>query len=329
MLIASSTAVRSAAQENHAVPSQERRRVQPCVDSVFKMQVSFWVNLHLFIRAESRRHAHGMPMEMPLNSLTASEQKLWLSSVESYSHLGDLPLFDKSLIDIANNLALISDSEKLPATVASKDVIQALTNAASIYRRYLWSAVQRQDEEWIVSNCREIQQYDMQAQAQIARLFKVPAPSLPILVDLAPDTGPNLAFTTDGPGGTSGHTILAPQKNATNVVSVDTILHEISHTMVDTSLTEMLDREAIAQHVSIPSDLWHALTLYTTSEITKRLLNNESASALLDNERSSMFIRNGWKQTLEMIENDWQPYLNGKISMDASIQKLVRDTGKR
>jgi hypothetical protein len=138
-----------------------------------------------------------------------------------------------------------------------------------------------------------------------------------------------LAFTTDGPGGTSGHTILAPQKNATNVVSVDTILHEISHTMVDTSLTEMLDREAIAQHVSIPSDLWHALTLYTTSEITKRLLNNESASALLDNERSSMFIRNGWKQTLEMIENDWQPYLNGKISMDASIQKLVRDTGKR
>ena len=74
---------------------------------------------------------------------------------------------------------------------------------------------------------------------------------------------------------------------------LDTLLHEISHTM-DNQITREVDDEAKRQGVKIPADLWHAITLYTTGEIVKRELGRQGGPAYRpDASRKEMFKRNG------------------------------------
>jgi hypothetical protein len=309
---------------------------RPCKDSVFRMQTNFWVNLHLFLRAESRRRRMHASPEMPISSLSPADQSSWIASLNVYDGIAQLNLqFDKRLIDLVNRLAQVSQTGTLqtgtlPADQAEPAIVDALNAVAPIYRAHVWPAHRKQDHDWIAANCSDVQHYDRAAKEAIATAFRVDAPSKPILVDLARETGRTLAYTTtDGPPGTAGHTILAPQKNMQRVEALNTILHEISHTMVDNTIIEALNKEAARQHVTIPDDLWHALTLYSTTEITGRLIRHQYADeTVLDTERASMFQKNGWNQMLQVLSADWQPYLDNKTDFNAALAKLVHDAGK-
>src|SRR4029077_1992253 len=129
-----------------------------------------------------------------------------------------------------------------------------------------------------------------------------------------------LAYTTAGPPGYSGHTILAPQKNASGIEALNTIYHEISHTMVDTSLIHAINAKAAPEHLKPPDDLWHAATLYSTTEITKRVINGDGAAmSCVDPDRAKMFERNGWHGILLALQKDWQPYLDRKVTFDVAL----------
>lgn len=84
--------------------------------------------------------------------------------------------------------------------------------------------------------------------AAIGRVFEIKLPEEPIMVDLVRDIGLNLAYTTNGPPGFSGHTFISAQANANPDVALDTILHELSHTM-DDPIIAVLGAEAARQHV--------------------------------------------------------------------------------
>ena len=79
----------------------------------------------------------------------------------------------------------------------------------------------------------------------------------------------------------------------------------------------------------VPDDLWHAVTLYSTEEITKQVIDADGAmAASLDTDRAQMFERGGWHNILLALQKDWQPYLDGKTTYDVALANLVRDTSK-
>jgi hypothetical protein len=99
--------------------------------------------------------------------------------------------------------------------------------------------------------------------------------------------------------------------------------------MVDASIEDVIHSCALKQHLKTPEDLWHAITLYSTEEITKQLINPDATAVqAMDNERAQMFERNGWHDILLALQRDWQPYLNGKSTFQFALAKLVRDTSK-
>jgi len=152
---------------------------------------------------------------------------------------------------------------------------------------------------------------------------------LQTLVDLARDIGPNLAHTTAGPEGTSGHTVIAPQKNSESDVAMDTIFHEISHPM-DRQIVPWADSEAERQHVDIPSDLWHAMTLYTTGEIVRKQIS-ESGNVTAYRPQLDwilIFERNGWSEMLVARKKYWQPYLDGTSPLESASRDLVRNVAQ-
>jgi hypothetical protein len=173
-----------------------------------------------------------------------------------------------------------------------------------------------------------IQQHADAMRRAIARAFNITPPAEPILVDLARDTGPNLAYTTAGPPGYSGHTVLAPQKNTDPEIAMDTIFHEISHTM-DRQINDALYGEAEVLHIDPPRDLWHALTIYTTWKLTRRELRPEPARTYRpDVDGAQRFQRNGWQDLLTTLDKDWLPYLEGKGALRDALRALLRDTSR-
>ncbi len=264
---------------------------------------------------------------MPVASLGAEEGRAWQAALDAYAGIAKRSLiFDGGLVQVGNTLAGLGDAMVLPPNVIESPIANALSTAAPIYRAHLWPEHRKEDDEWIAAHCSGVQRYDRQVRMAIAEALDAIPSSEPIVVDLARETGPTLAYTTNGPDGTSGHTVIAPQKNTDPELALNTIFHEISHTM-DDRIQDAIVKEATRQRVKVPEDLWHAVTLYTTGEITGRALSNDGRPAgSLDSDRATMFDRNGWQKILTALERDWQPYLDHKVPFGAALQNLVRDT---
>jgi len=298
-----------------------------CADSVFRFQTNFWMNLHLFLRAAWRRRNANIPVQMNVAQLDAAEQRAWTSALDAYAGPANLSLImDGGMVRLSNTLSGVEGDGALPPSASIDAAIaNALNTAAPIYRVRLWPQHRREDDDWIAAHCSDIQRFDQPVKKAIADALHATPPSGPILVDVARETGPTLAYTTTGPDGTAGHTAIAPQKNGDPELALNTILHEISHTM-DDNIIDALNREAARQGVRVPEDLWHALTLYTTGEITRRFLGADGRPvAGLDVERAKMFERNGWRSILAALQKDWQPWLDGHTGFDAALGSLVHD----
>jgi hypothetical protein len=306
------------------VGAKPQRR--PKDEAVFIFQNNFWVNLHHFVRGESRRRMLNIPLELPLSELSQNERTSWEGALDTYVEFAKRNLiFDESLIQIDNILAQVTDTEVLRATGIQPNILAALNSAAEVYRAHRWQEHSRENELWIAAHGPPIRLHEVAIRKAIARALRTASSNASILVDVVRDIGPNLAYTTAGPKGTSGHTVIAPQSNSDPDVALDTIFHEISHTM-DNDISRMINEEAKRQKVNIPSDLWHAITLYTTGEIVKRELRRQADPAYRpDVDRIAMFKRNGWERILIDLEKYWKPYLNRQISVRRALRGVIRD----
>jgi len=293
--------------------------------AVFIFQNNFWVNLHHFLRGEARRRSLNLPLELPLSKLSVNERAAWEAALDAYIDLAKRSLlFDAMLVRIDNILARVTDTTALKSNKIDPKIVAALDSAAPIYRAHLWDQHRRANDYWIATYGPAIRQHAVAVKKAIADAFQAIPPNGPILVDLARDTGPTLAYTTEGPAGTAGHTVLAPQKNSDPEVALDTIFHEISHTM-DNQITQLIDGEAKRQGIKIPPDLWHAMTLYTTSEIVKREMGKQGDPTYRpDAARVEMFKKSGWEEILFDMEKFWRPYLEGKTSLQSALHDLIQ-----
>ena len=138
------------------------------------------------------------------------------------------------------------------------------------------------------------------------------------------DVGTNLAYTLDGPNGFSGHTFISPRANENVDVALDTILHEISHTM-DDQIIAVIEAEASRQHVKIPEDMWHAMTLYTTYQIVRHELGRRSDDpSYAPNAAFPKMFRDGnWPALFSDLQVNWLPYLDGSGTLSEALTAVV------
>ena len=293
---------------------------------MFLFQNNFWVGLHHFLRGESRRRSMETPLELPLSTLNTEERAAWQRGLDGYIELSKLSLiFDERLTRINNALAEAPHTGFLRNNEIESKIVATLNAAAPVYRTHRWKDHRQENADWIAAHGPAIREHAVAVRKAIADALQAVAPTEPILVDLARDIGPNLAYTTGGPKGTGGHTVIAPQKNTDSEVALNTIFHEVSHTM-DRQITQALDQEAERQGVKLPPDLWHALTLYTTWKIVKGTLGKERGLAYRpDVDNARMFARNGWQTVLAILEKDWQPSLDGRAAFRDALRDVVHD----
>jgi hypothetical protein len=295
--------------------------------AVFVFQDNFWVNLHHFLRAEARRRSGGVSLELPVAVLRAGERTEWESALTTYTDLAKRSfIFDQTLTEIDNVLAMQSGPTIKSGTAIDPKLVIALNRAAPIYREHGWNEDHAENQQWIATHAPSITEHAPTIKAAIGKVFGTKPPDAPILVDVVREIGPNLAYTTRGPVGFSGHTFISAQANSNSDVALDTILHEISHTM-DDQIIAMIDAEAARQHVRIPSDMWHAMTLYSTGELVRRELGrSESDPTYAPNTAFfRMFAEGTWHSVFADLQTYWLLYLNGKGSLNEALAAVINN----
>ena len=97
------------------------------------------------------------------------------------------------------------------------------------------------------------------------------------------------------------------------------------------SVDETIAQDCRKAGKPIPRDLEPALLFYTTGDLVRRASSSAApgpGDAAAGASNAPYELRNGladhgWSEYQDMLERYWQPYLNGELSFDAAIARIV------
>ena len=128
--------------------------------------------------------------------------------------------------------------------------------------------------------------------------------------------------------------------------ALEVLFHEASHGIADV-VQDAIFRECRQRDKPIPRDLWHALLFYTTGELIRPLavdpLSSATSKASVPGsstaapnapsaQASSGYVpyavreglyKRGWENYLRILNQYWQPYLDGRVDFSDAVAHMV------
>ncbi|HUI76835.1 MAG TPA: hypothetical protein VLY24_02940 [Bryobacteraceae bacterium] len=302
-------------------PAEERK-------SMYVFQDNFWLNLHQFLRGEAYRRSVRATPGLDTGLLPEADSSAWTRAIDSYLDVAKHDvLFDDLSRKIGNALATVGNAQALPESlddIIGTNTRVTLNSAAPIYRTRVWPARQRDNEAWIESAKTLLRLHETTMAATLARIYRVDWPSGPILVDVVGEVGPNSAITHGGPPGFAAHTqASAGSRRNTGDAPLELLFHEATHSAtVEGHIQNMIQEECARQKLQVPENLWHAMIMFTSGAVARQELTKSG-----NLEYVPYAYRYGQYTPVERsaFERDWQPYLEGKASLEQALHDLVRD----
>ena len=237
------------------------------------------------------------------------------------------PVFDAKLVTINDALGrMSSDAASVTDEAIDSAVRAALNAAAPAYRADVWPKQRAQNEAWIADMKPRVDRHGAALIKALARAYHTDWPTKPILIDVSGDAGPVGAYTTDsGPAGFAGHATISPAgEGAAGDMGLESIFHEASHT-IDAAIMRAVSAECAAQKVRTPRNLWHAVIFYTTGELVRREVGMTGDAHYMPYAYRFDVYSKGMEKERPALEQDWQPWLDGKVTFEEALKNLVRD----
>lgn len=320
---------------------------------VFEMHSGFWVNLHHFLYLQARLLNHNsfstetgrgaaQPDETPASLVDFPEADIhaWQDAVAFYAK--DLARRDLLLngdMEIINNqLSLMESCPDLEGKTTPlcksglrPDLVEALENAAPVYRAHWWDQQDQSNREWIAQVTPIVQKMGVELAGQLADVYQHPWPSQRLRVDVVWYGGPYGAYTTLDP---IHVTISSHDPRNRGAYGFEVLFHESSHALAG-AVNAAIAHEFRERDKPIPRDFWHALLFYTTGEMVRRDLEygtmsftSEQASgpsAYLPYAARFGLYSGSWEHFRGLLDLYWLPYLDGKVSFDTAMARLAAE----
>lgn len=284
----------------------------------YQLKGSFWVNLHQTLFEAAQRG------QVPNPGADDGERQRWDASVAAYrQRVGERnPVFDGELIALNDALSRLADDAELPTSIGALG--ESLRSASDVYRRRQWPADVVADRFWIAVAGAMLTEVGEELVREHEKVYGKEYPPH-VTVDVAPYGGEYGAYTTIDHGFV--HTTVSTHDPAyQGYWGLEMMLHEASHAVVgwhDGVIGPDIDAAARALHRAPPRALWHAILFYTSGELTRRALIPRGIDY-------QPFILEMYKKTFqdfrEPLATHWQAYLDGKLSRDEAIRRLVEAT---
>ncbi|MGA2299657.1 MAG: hypothetical protein ABSG77_03045 [Candidatus Acidiferrum sp.] len=324
---------------------------------VFEFHSGFWVNLHHFLYHEARareavkdsrvaatRPAGPVLKQSPASqpTLTPAEQRIWDQAVAYYvsSYAGKDLLVNIDLILLKNQLGDFEDCNELtgrkkPACDAGLpgNVGIILEAAAPIYRAHWWADHDRANRRWVVRVAPLVREQGVGLSQRLADIYQSKWPKEKIRVEVCAFANSAGAYTTLDP---LRVTIASTDPRNQGPEALEVLFHEASHDIarpVEAAIT----RECRQRDKPIPRDLWHALIFFTTGEVLRPIMQEAEQQNAPDDDVSPQrnttttvppglrekLSQRGWEEYSRLLAIYWQPYLDGKVTFEDAIARLV------
>ena len=313
-----------------AGPAPSPREADPgAAHALFDFHSGFWINLHHFLYEEAaagdtgpRPTAHEPESQDDASvvaNLTPDEQRTWSAAVSYYREnviQRDL-LKNDALRIVKNRLEESEDASTLARVHIDPVLARVLDRAAPIYRAHWWPQHDRANRAWIDAVTPLIDQHGAALSQELAKAFETPWPSQPIRVDVIAYANWAGAYTTLLP---SRVAISSVDSRNQQTAALEILFHEASHTLIE-NVGNTLLRDFAARKKTAPRDLWHALLFFSVGFYVQQLHSNYTPYA----DRNDLWEHGFSRSFREALVKDWQPRLEGKLSLDAALAKLAAD----
>jgi len=318
---------------------------------VFELHSGFWINLHHTLYHEAKEKA--APSAAPAKdgkapviktvpgakpALSATEQEAWNAAVGYYvaNYAEKDLLFSTELIELKNQLGDFEDCKEISGKTDKycdaglpPKLTQILETAAPVYRAHFWPDHDRANRRWITRVAPLVIEQGVGLSERLADIYQTKWPRQRIRVDVCAYANWAGAYTTLDPLRVTISSLDA--RNQGNE-ALEVLFHEASHGIA-APLEEAIIRQCHQRDKPIPRDLWHALIFYTTGEVVRPVISaNDQAHAQNGGNsaggytpyavREGLYER-GWKEYYSLLQQFWQPYLDGKATYDDAIARMV------
>jgi hypothetical protein len=308
----------------------------------FRFRVGVWANLHQALIHEALLPRTGFdgPKSLahrsvvPAGAIAPSELAPWRDALSLYDRdfttrntFTDEHMNLVRATGAAGSNATLPDggdasppeSAALPARFRS-----ALLAAEPVYRAHFWPEHERADAAYVAAIRPLVTKHAAFFVARLSALYKTPWPHEPVDVDVTPVAPPFGASTIGEPPFDGPHRPLIVVSSLDPGYSGDSglemIFHEGSHLLID-RVQGMLDASAKRQNKSAPRALWHSVLFYTAGHVAKERLGPDYVP-YAERPENHIFDGDG-ASILTILKREWQPYLDGKIELDAAVDALV------
>jgi hypothetical protein len=321
---------------------------------VFELHSGFWINLHHTLYHEAKEKASAsLPQDKrgktsgpsiktapgaktPLN---AAEQQAWNAAVAYYTanYAEKDLLFTTELIEVKNQLGDFEDCGELSGKTKKfcdaglpPKLTQVLESAAPVYRTHFWPDHDRANRRWIMRVAPLVIEQGVGLSERLADIYQTRWPREKIRVDVSAYANWAGAYTTLDPLRVTISSL--DSRNQANE-ALEVLFHEASHGIA-APVEAAIIRECRQRDKAIPRDLWHALIFYTTGEVVRPVLTGAdqahggSNGSALESGYTPYALREGlyergWKDYYSLLQQFWQPYLDGKATYDDAIARMV------
>ena len=288
----------------------------------FHLQSRFWIGLHQTLFEAAQRGG----IENP--GAGEAERAAWDAAVSAYEarFAESNYLFDEVLVGSNDRLSSVEDTAPVPALPGGLEAV--LRPVAEVYRARLWPAHERANRFFVSTVAGMLADAGEELVAAHERAYGAPYPAK-VVVDVAPYGGRFGAYTTIHRG--FAHTTMSSRDPGyQGFKSLEMVLHESSHAVVgvtEGAVGPEIEAAAAALGVRPPRQLWHAVLFYTSGELTRRALEARAVPYRTYAHDGGLYD-GAFRGTLEAIETHWQAWLDGELSREEAIRRMVQGAGE-
>jgi hypothetical protein len=301
-------------------------------DRFFEFHSGFWINLHHFLyeqAAIATAGPRGTPHEAELATdasqaagLSEDEEKTWSNALTYYraNMLRHDLSSDPSMVTIKNRLEDLEDATSINRANLDASLTAILDAVAPVYRTHWWQLHDTANRTWIKTLMPLVDKDGATLSQQIAMAFETPWPDHPLRIDVVAYANSGGAYTTLHP---SRIIVSSIDGGNQDVAALEVLFHAASVALMDT-VTGIIIRGFTAQKKSPPPGLAEAILFFTSGFLVKQLYPDYTPYA----DRFQLWVTDDdWKGLRSILVKDWQPRLEGRITLDAAWSQLALDVG--
>jgi hypothetical protein len=299
---------------------------------LFQFHVDFWANLNQVLLHEALLPRPGWegPKSLrgqhvaPADAVPAAEAGDWKKALAYYDgHFTSQNLLDRFTPSMPVLLG-IGPSQTPPVTPeVDAEWRQSLVAAAPVYRAHFWPDHEARDRAYVEAMRAPIAAHGSWFAKRIVAAYQTPLPAGPIDVEITPVVPLFGGFTQGEPPYTPSHEALITLSSEDPAYAGDTgvemLFHEASHLLVG-RVQDGLDASAKRQGRKLDPRFWHDLIFYTAGHLAQERLG---PSYVPFAERPSSRLFKADDPSLAILKREWQPYLDGRTTIDAAIDAMA------